>query len=67
MQILERHSFEKVSFGGKLKSFAVKDLRVRMCRKSTFRMHPPGGYQLSMEEIIKGNLGLDDTGVLILF
>ena len=30
IQIFERHSFEKVSFGGKMKNFAVKDLRVRM-------------------------------------
>ena len=30
MQIFERHSFEKVSFGSKMKNFAVKDLRVRM-------------------------------------
>jgi hypothetical protein len=31
-----------------------------------FASNPPG-YQLSMEDIIEGNLGLDDTGVLILF
>lgn len=29
-----------------------------------FASNPPG-YQLSMEEIIKGNLGLDDTAMRV--